>query len=57
MVVAYFCTALNTSVASIDLVDVGNCTYKADSYGRNETVQVQVTVLLCCAIAIHSCLF
>ena len=46
LVVAYFCTALNTSVASIDLVDVGNCTYKADSYGRNETVQVQVTVLL-----------
>ena len=48
VVLAYVCTALNTSIASVDLVDVGDCTYKASSYGSNSTEMVQVMLYLHC---------
>ena len=41
-VTGFLCNAMNTSVASVDLVDVGQCHYTADSYGENTTVNAQV---------------
>ena len=40
--VAYACFTANSSMASIDLTGVGNCTTASQTYGVNETVNVQI---------------